>query len=119
MFDFRISISFVSSFSYLLLLSFQFLFSLLFYFLFLEGGIAPEESETKGKDADSETKIETDSTDGKKDDKTASKKGKKEESKSKSKKGKKAEKKVKKDNILRRFLTGACVTLKNILRNFV
>ena len=87
--------------------------------MFLEGGIAPEESETKGKDADSETKIETDSTDGKKDDKTASKKGKKEESKSKSKKGKKAEKKVKKDNILRRFLTGACVTLKNILRNFV
>jgi hypothetical protein len=94
---------------------------LIFHFfpVLLEGGIAPEESDAKGKDADSEIKTETDTADGKKDDKTASKKGKKEDSKSKSKKGKKAEKKVKKDNILRRFLTGAYVSLKNILCNFV
>lgn len=104
------------------LLLFSFLFHLysLLHFEFLEGGISPEEStETpKGKDADSEAsaKSDTDSTDGaKKDDKTTSKKAsKKEDSKSKSKKGKKAEKKVKKDNILRRFLTGLYVVIKNI-----
>ena len=104
--------------------SFCFVFHFVFlsFFILEEGGISPEETESpKIKDGDNETstKSDTDSTEStKKDDKTSSKKSnKKDDSKSKSKKGKKAEKKIKKDNILRRFLTGTYVTLENIFKN--